>query len=91
LGGCHFINVAPSDADALVAVRAVMGEAGMQLPQSFQLKQVHILSCVWQDSPDGHVCNVTLVSTEIPIIGAITVPMSFRFARRDGQLKAFLM
>ena len=90
-GGCRLVNVAPNNADALLAVRDVISEAGIPLPQSFQLKQVQVVSCVWQDSPDGHMCNVTLVSTELPIIGSISLPMSFRFARRNGQWKAFLM
>lgn len=89
--GCQLLNPAPSDADALVAVRGIMGEAGVQLPQSFQLSNVHILSCVRQESPDGHMCNVTLVSTELPIIGAVSLPMSFRFTKREGRWKAFIL
>jgi len=91
LAGCRYVNTTPNDADALVAVRAVISEAGIQLPHSFQLERVHVVSCFWQESPDGYVCDVTLVATELPIIGAITVPMNFRFARRDGKLHAFLM
>jgi hypothetical protein len=89
--GCHLLNPAPNDADALVAVRGIMGEAGISLPQNFQLSNVHIVSCVWQESPDGHVCNVTVVSTELPIIGAVSLPMSFRFAKREGSWKAFIL
>lgn len=91
VSGCRLVNPAPNDGDALVAVRGVIGEAGVQLPQSFQLSNVHIVSCVWQESPDGHVCNVTLVSTELPILGAISLPMSFRFTKREGRWKAFIL
>ena len=91
VSGCQLVNSAPNDGDALVAVRGMMGEAGLQLPQSFQLNNVHIVSCVWQESPDGHVCNVTLVSTELPIIGAASLPMSLRFTKREGRWKAFIL
>ena len=90
LGGCKLVNIAPNDADALVAVRGVMGDAGVALPPGFQLANVHVVSCVWQESPEGHLCNITLVSPELPIVGAVSVPMRFRFAKREGRWKAFV-
>lgn len=91
VSACQLLNFAPDDKDALVAVRGVMGDVGLPLPQSFQLSAVHIVSCVWQETPDGHLCNVTLVSTELPIIGAVSLPMRFRFAKREGRWKAFIL
>ena len=89
---CGQINSAPSKKDAEAAIRDMIVQSlGIQLPPGCQLASVTVQACVWQESPDGHVCDVTLVSTEIPVLGAISIPMQLRFAKRGGQWKGFLL
>lgn len=91
LSSCGQINLGPSKKEAEAAVRGLIGQAtGIQLPPGCQLANVTIKACVWQESPEGHVCDVTLVSQEMPVIGAISMPMRLRFAKREGRWKAFL-
>lgn len=92
LTGCGLLNPAPTDAEALEAVRGMGGElfGASQLPPGFRLASVVVQACVKQESPDGHVCDVKLVSAEIPVLGAMSLPMNLRFAKREGRWQAFL-
>jgi hypothetical protein len=89
LSGCSLVNTAPSKDDVLVAIRNVTTQ--LNLPSGFHPANATVGSCVWQESPEGHVCDITLVSAEIPLIGAVSVPMRLRFAKRDGRWAAFLL
>ena len=88
LSGCGLLAPKPSNQEAMIAVRAMLGQVGV--PNGFVLASVTINSCVNQESPAGQLCDVTLLSTELPILGAISLPMRFRFAQRDGRWAAFL-
>lgn len=91
VSSCGQINSGPSKKEAEAAVRGLIGQAtGIQLPPGSQLANVTIKACVWQESPEGHVCDVTLVSTEMPVIGAVSIPMRLRFAKRNGRWTTFL-
>ncbi len=91
LSGCGQMNSGPNKKEAEAAIRGMIGQAlGIQLPPGCQLANVTVNACVWQERPEGHVCDVTLVSTEVPVIGAISIPMRLRFAKRGDQWKGFL-
>lgn len=90
LSGCRLFNAAPNDGEALAAVRGMLGQLGAQLPAGFNLARVVVQQCVRQETPEGHLCDVTLVSTEVPVLGAISLPMRLRLAKREGQWQAFL-
>ena len=92
LAGCSLLNPAPTNSEALEAVRGMGDElfGASQLPPGFRLASVVVQQCVKQENPEGHVCDVKLISAEIPVIGAISLPMNLRFAKRDGRWKAFL-
>jgi hypothetical protein len=92
LVACDLLDGPPSNDDALFAVRGMMQQAlaGSAMPAEFQLASVVVDQCVKQTAPEGHVCNVKLVSKEIPILGAIQIPMQLRFVKKEGKWTAFL-
>ena len=91
LGACSLLDPAPGPEDALSAVRGMLDQPDFRLPPSFQPASVVVKACVKQQTPEGHVCDVVLVSTEMPVLGAISLPMRLRFAQREGRWDAFLM
>jgi len=90
LTACGLLPGAPSDADALQAVQSLVSDTGLPLPSGFQVASAKVQDCAQQDSPEGYRCHVVLASTEIPVVGAISVPMELRFVQRDGRWRAFL-
>jgi len=91
LQGCGLIHTAPNDKDALGAIRSLMGYDLFHLPENFIVSEVKVLSCKWQESPQGHICDVNLISTEMPLLGAIKLPMQLRFVKKENQWKAFIL
>lgn len=89
--GCSLIHPAPNDKDALSAIRTLMGDDLFHLPDNFIVSEVNVISCKWQESPQGHVCNVNLISAEMPLLGAIKVPMQLRFVKKEDHWKAFIL
>lgn len=90
LSGCGLLPGAPNDADALQAVQGLVTESGLPLPAGFQVASAKVQDCAQQDAPEGYRCHVMLASTEIPVVGAISVPMELRFVQRDGRWHAYL-
>lgn len=91
LSGCEQVRQGPGKKDVEAAIHGMIGDAtGIQLPPGYKLAMVSVKGCVWQDSPEGHVCDIVLVSSEMPVIGAISIPVRLRFAKRSGQWKGFL-
>lgn len=85
----------PSEAEAAVAVRRLFADAGSsmfgaQLPIGAIPSSVHLGECLKQDAPAGHVCSVTVVTEEISILGAFSLPMTLRFAKREHGWQAYL-
>jgi hypothetical protein len=89
--GCSLIHPVPNDKDALSAIRTLMGDDLFHLPDNFIVSEVNVISCKWQESPPGHVCNVNLISAEMPLLGAIKVPMQLRFVKKKDHWKAFIL
>lgn len=94
LAACDLLHEKPSGQEAQAAISAWVQEAGLQsqnLPAGFQLAKIVMKDCAWQESPEGQVCTVLLVSNEIPILGAVSLPVQLRFAKRQGVWKAYLL
>jgi hypothetical protein len=94
LTACDLLHEKPSAQEAQVAISAWVQEAGLQsqnVPAGFQLAKIVMKDCVWQESPEGQVCSILLVSNELPILGAVSVPVQLRFAKRQGVWKAYLL
>lgn len=89
---CDVLDGPPNNEQAKAAVNAMMQQAtlGVATPADFQLETVVVDQCVKQDAPAGHVCNVKLVSKEIPILGAIQIPLQLRFVKKEGNWTAYL-
>lgn len=90
LSACSLLPGAPNDAEALQAVQGLVTETGLPLPAGFQVASAKVQDCAQQDAPEGYRCHVTLSSTDIPVVGAISVPMELRFVQRDGRWRAYL-
>ena len=84
----------PSEAEAAAAVRRLFADAGSmfgaQVPIGTVPSTIHIGECLKQDVPAGHVCRVTVVTEEIPVVGAISLPMTLRFAKGEHGWQAYL-
>lgn len=92
LVACDLLDGPPNNDDAFMAVKGMQQALlGTTAPAEFQLAGVEVGECVKQTAPVGHVCNVKLYSQEIPILGAIQIPMQFRFVKKDGKWTAFLI
>lgn len=90
LSACGLLPGAPNDADALQAVQGMLADTGLPLPAGFQLASAKVQDCTQQDAPEGYRCSVTLSSKDIPIVGAVSVPVQLRFVQRDGRWQAYL-
>lgn len=91
LVACDLLDGHPNNDEALIAVRGMQQAAlGAAAPAEFQLAGVEVGECVKQTAPVGHVCNVKLYSQEIPILGAIQIPMQLRFVNTNGKWTAYL-
>lgn len=87
---CSLLDPPPNDAQALEALRDMGSLTGMSLPPMFSIAAVSVNQCTRQSKPDGHVCDVVLVSQELPILGVIKFPIQMRFIKRDSKWVAFL-
>jgi len=90
LGGCLDLGGPPSAQDALQALHDMGQQLGVPTPPGFRLQAVQMKECQRQEQPEGYSCDVVLISEELPILGSMSLPMHFRFARRQGRWAAFL-
>lgn len=90
LTACGLLPGAPNDADALQAVQSLVAQTGLPLPAGFQVAGAKVQDCAKQEPIEGYRCHVMLASTDIPVVGAISVPMELRFVQRDGRWYAYL-
>lgn len=91
VAGCKNLTSPPNDAEALVAVRTMLDSTGIHLAPGFAVSGVQVHRCEYQDSPAGHVCELTLLSAEIPVLGILQLPTRMRFVRRANTWVAFLL
>jgi hypothetical protein len=89
ISGCSFYHPVPNNAQAMEAITNLIGQNGLGLPAGFAPVSVTIKNCVYQEQPDGQVCDVVLISREVPILGAVSIPMQMRFAKRESHWMAF--
>jgi hypothetical protein len=91
LSGCSGV---PSDEEATFAVRSLLANGGkitgMALPSSLGISEVKVGDCADAKPLDGRYCAVKIVSEEVPIIGAIAIPITLRFSKRGDSWTAFL-
>ncbi len=84
----------PSSSEATDAVRRLLADggklAGLSLPSTVGIKTVDVVECVDAKPLDGHYCATNVVSEEVPILGAVAVPMTLRFAKREKSWVAFV-
>ncbi|GIZ51118.1 hypothetical protein [Noviherbaspirillum aridicola] len=84
----------PSEAEAATAVRRLFFEAGgmfgAAVPFGAIPSSVNLGNCLKQDAPAGHVCDVLVVTEEVPVVGALSLPMTLRFAKGEQGWQAYL-
>ena len=90
LSACGVTHPAPDNAQAMEAIANLIGQNGLGLPAGFAPASVTVSNCVYQEQPDGQVCNLVLMSKELPVLGAVSIPMRMRFAKRESRWTAFL-
>lgn len=90
LSACSLLDPPPTDAQALKAIQEMGSLSGIDLPPMFSVAGISITQCIRQSQPSGHVCEVLLLSQEIPILGVVKVPLQLRFSKRDSKWVAFL-
>ena len=91
VAGCTNLTSPPNDAEALMAVRAMLDSTAIHLTPVFAVSGVQVHQCKYQNSPAGHVCELTLLSVEIPVVGVLQLPARMRFVSRANTWVAFLL
>ncbi len=84
----------PTNDDATLAVKQLLLNGGkfadIALPESVGVRSVKIGKCVDAEPLDGQYCDINIVSEEVPVLGAIVIPLTVRFAKRPSGWEVFL-
>lgn len=91
LAGC---SNAPSDIDAAEATKKFLADGGklmgVAVPANVGISAVKVLQCKDATPLEGHYCQVNVVSNELPLLGAIAIPVTARFSKKQGNWHMFL-
>lgn len=84
----------PTDEQATTAVKKLLEEGGAAvgyaLPAFAKIQSVKVSQCADAAPLDGQLCAVSVISEEVPLLGAMVVPVTLRFVKRSDGWKAFL-